>query len=242
LLVGTTDTPVEENSLEPKPLQEEISFILRTLSQYWIDSPQEKDILSVFSGLRPLAAPQKDNGNTKEISRDHKLMVSESRLVTITGGKWTTYRKMAEQTMDIAIRLTDLKPVICNTKKMKIHGWCENKTESHLSIYGSDEEKIKQLILENPLLADKLVATLPYTIAEVVWAVRHEMARTIEDVLARRIRILFLNAKTAIEAAPKVANIIAKELKYNEAWKATQLKVFIGLAKGYLVHGYNDND
>lgn len=235
LLVGTTDVSVESNSLEPKASKKEIDFILKTIGKYWIDPPKEKDILSVFAGLRPLAAPQNDAGNTKEISRDHKLMVSQSNLITITGGKWTTYRKMAEATLDVAIRTAGLKPVACNTRNIKIHGWCEAQSESYLSIYGSDEEKLSQLMKDNPLFAGKLVSWLPYTVAEVIWAIRFEMARTIEDVLARRIRILFLDAKAAIEAAPKVADIIAKELDYNEDWKANQLHDFIILANGYLV-------
>jgi glycerol-3-phosphate dehydrogenase len=188
----------------------------------------------VFAGLRPLAAPQKDIGSTKEISRDHKLMVSDSGLVTITGGKWTTYRKMAEQTMDRAIIAGSLKPVKCQTKNIKIHGCSTTHSESHLSIYGTDEEKINELIKQNPSFEEKLIDSLPYTTAEVVWAVRYEMARTIEDVLARRIRILFLDAKAAIEAAPKVAAIIAEELKYDGEWMRLQLADFINLANGYL--------
>ncbi len=234
LLVGTTDISVESNSLEPKASKKEIDFILKTIERYWIDPPKQKDILSVFAGLRPLAAPQKDTGNTKEISRDHKLMVSDSNLITITGGKWTTYRKMAEETLDVAIRTAGLKPAACNTRNIKIHGWCEARSEGYLNIYGSDEEKICKLIKHNPLFGEKLISRLPYTVAEVIWAVRFEMARTIEDVLARRIRILFLDAKAAIQAAPKVADIIATELNYNENWKANQLHDFITLANGYL--------
>ncbi len=141
---------------------------------------------------------------------------------------------MAEETLDVAIKTAGLKPAACNTRNIKIHGWCEARSESYLNIYGSDEEKIRKLIKDNPLFADKLISRLPYTVAQVIWAVRFEMARTIEDVLARRIRILFLDAKAAIEAAPIVAGIIAKELNYNEEWKANQLQGFITLAHGYL--------
>ena len=234
VLIGTTDTPLDNNSIEPKPLKKEINFILETIKQYWIYPPREKDILSVFAGLRPLAAPQKDTGNTKEISRDHKLIVSESGLVTITGGKWTTYRKMAEETMDKAIRAGNLKPVSCRTKNIKIHGCSDIHSEGHLGIYGSDEEKIRELIEQDSSVGKKLIDSLPYTKAEVIWAVHYEMARTIEDVLARRIRILFLDAKAAIQVAPKVAEIMAKELNYNEDWMRLQLMDFIKLAQGYL--------
>ncbi len=95
LLVGTTDTPLDKHSLEPVALENEIDFILKTLRGYLVRKPQRKDVLSVFAGLRPLAAQGNHNGKTKEISRSHKLMTSASGLVTITGGKWTTYRKMA---------------------------------------------------------------------------------------------------------------------------------------------------
>ncbi|MEO6454757.1 MAG: glycerol-3-phosphate dehydrogenase/oxidase [Ginsengibacter sp.] len=235
LLVGTTDTPIEDNTLEPKALKKEINFILETIKQYWILPPEEKNILSVFAGLRPLAAPQKDSGSTKEISRDHKLMISDSGLVTITGGKWTTYRKMAEKTIDAVIKVGNFKPVVCRTKNIKIHGYSNSESANHLSIYGSDEEKIQQLINDNFSFGKKLIERLPYTVAEVVWGVRNEMARTIEDVLARRIRILFLDARAAIEAAPEVADIIAGELNYNKDWKTTQLNEFTILAKRYLV-------
>lgn len=236
VLIGTTDTPIATASMEPKPLKEEISFILETLQRYWINPPEEKDILSVFAGLRPLVAPQKTTGSTKEISRDYKLLISNSGLVTITGGKWTTYRKMAAHTLDAAVKTGGLKPAVCQTKNIKIHGCCTTDSKTHLSIYGTDEEAIRQLINENPLLRNKLIETLPYTRAEVIWAVRYEMARTIEDVLGRRIRILFLDAKAAIEAAPKVATIMAEELKYDEEWKRAQLVDFIRLANGYLIN------
>jgi len=234
VLVGTTDTPLDNNSIEPKPLRKEINFILETIKEYWINSPKEKDILSVFAGLRPLAAPQKNTGSTKEISRDHKLIVSASGLITITGGKWTTYRKMAEETMDKAISAGNLKWVGCLTKNLKIHGCTGIHSESHLNIYGADEEKIRELIKQNPSRGEKLIDGFPHTLAEVILAVRYEMARTIEDVLARRIRILFLDAKAAIQAAPKVAEIMAQELNYDEDWERLQLIDFIKLAQGYL--------
>jgi glycerol-3-phosphate dehydrogenase len=235
VLIGTTDTPLEKNSIEPKALKTEVDFILKTLGQYWTDPPKEKDVLSVFAGLRPLAAPKKVTGNTKEISRDHKLIVSESGLITITGGKWTTYRKMAEETVDKAIKVHHLKPAICKTKSIKIHGYTSAYSTSHLSIYGSDEQNIRQLIAENPSLANKLSDTLPYTHAEVVWAVHNEMARTIEDVLARRIRILFFDSRAAIKAAPLVAELMAKELDYDKDWKRAQLFDFLNVANDYLL-------
>lgn len=234
ILVGTTDTPIDEYSMEPMALDKEIEFILETIKKYLKDPPLEKDILSVFAGLRPLAAPVNDTVKTKEISRSHKLFVSESGLVTITGGKWTTYRKMAEETLEKIIEVGDLAKVNCNTKNLKINGSTFVSSKSHLAVYGDHEESVLELVSEDSSLGNKLVSSLPYTEAEVIWAVRNEMARTIEDVLARRLRILFLDANAAIEAAPRVADLMQSELGYDEKWKSNQLMLFNRVAENYL--------
>lgn len=234
ILVGTTDTPLDESSLEPRALDKEINFILETAGNYLTRKPGKKDILSIFAGLRPLAAPDKDAGSTKEISRDHKLLVSNSGLITITGGKWTTYRQMAEETVNQAIKTGSLTPVKCKTKNLRIHGFVNERTNDHLAIYGSDAKGIKALIQENAELGEKLENNLPYLRAEVVWAVRNEMARKVEDILARRLRILFLNAKAAIDMAPEVASLMAKELGYDSEWEKNQVLEFTGIASKYL--------
>lgn len=236
LLVGTTDTPLDKHSLEPVALEDEIEFILNTIRGYLVKKPQRKDVLSVFAGLRPLAAQGNHNGKTKEISRSHKLMTSPSGLVTITGGKWTTYRKMAEDTVDEAIRVAGLRGVKCPTTEVKIHGFSTNGSDNgHLQIYGSDAARILALSKERPELARKLHDSFPHTGAEVVWAVRNEMARTVEDVLARRLRVLFLNARAAMEMAPEVARIMAGELKRDYAWQDAQVEAFSRLAEQYLI-------
>lgn len=235
LLVGTTDTPQEKHSLEPVALEAEVDFILKTLRGYLVKKPQRKDILSVFAGLRPLAAQGNREGKTKEISRSHKLMTSPSGLVTITGGKWTTYRKMAEDTVDEAIRTAGLKNVRCETATLRIHGFTTNGTDvGHLHIYGSDAAGIRALAAARPELGRKLHDAFPYTGAEVVWAVRNEMARTVEDVLARRLRVLFLNASIAIEMAPEVARLMAAELHKDYSWQEGQAAAFSKLATQYL--------
>ncbi len=238
VLVGTTDTPLDKHSLEPQALRDEINFIISTVRQYMTASIEPKDVLSVFAGLRPLAHPQKDTHSTKEISRDHKLIVSDSGLITITGGKWTTYRKMAEETVDQAIKTGGLFPEPCTTKHIRIHGCTLSSSQSHLAVYGTDQEKIEELIKENTLLGRKLIDGLPYMEAEVVWAVKIEMARTVEDVLARRLRILFLNAKAALDVASRVAEIMATELKNDEEWKELQLKSFTRIGNQYLLESY----
>jgi glycerol-3-phosphate dehydrogenase len=235
LLVGTTDTPLESQSLEPVALEDEVDFILKTLRQYLVQKPQKKDVLSVFAGLRPLAAQGNKNGKTKEISRSHKLITAASGLVTITGGKWTTYRKMAEDTIDATIKVAGLKEVPCKTATLKIYGYSENGADfGHLQIYGSDARAIRALAQQRPELARTLHPDFPDIHAQVVWAARHEMARTVEDVLARRLRVLFLNARAAIEMAPQVAKIMAAELGFDGEWQQSQVRRFSALAHQYL--------
>ena len=234
VLIGTTDTPLNEYQIEPKALTKEVDFILETVSQYFKTAPQKEDIQTVFAGLRPLAASPSNEEKTKEISRDHKIIVSASGLITITGGKWTTYRKMAEDAIKTAIKNSLLPPTHSQTTKTPIHGFSSAIEETHLTVYGSDAEKIKELQQQNLWMKEKLAPSMPYTKAEVVWGIRNEMARTIEDILARRLRILFLNAHAAIEAAPIVAEIIKAELGQTEEWKQRQLDNFIQLANGYL--------
>ncbi len=235
LLLGTTDTPLDRHSMEPVALDKEVNFILSTVKQYMTAPPTDKDVLSVFAGLRPLAAPDKDTNSTKEISRDHKLMVSDSGLITITGGKWTTYRKMGEETVDKAVAVGSLPEVECRTKNISIHGCAETDAENAASYYGSDYKEIQQMIKESPVLGKRLVDELTHTEAEVVWATRNEMARTVEDVLARRLRLLFLDAKAAIQAAPRVAELMSMELGYDEAWEKHQVQEFRLLAGNYIL-------
>ena len=235
VLVGTTDTPLDKHSLEPRALEAEIQFILDTVGQYFSRAPRREDVLSVFAGLRPLAAPDKDADSTKEISRDHKLMVSASGLVTITGGKWTTYRKMAEETVNKAIEAGALPKRKSSTRDLKIHGSGNTSSKTFLAIYGTDENNIKALISNQPSLARKLHENFPYTEAQVIWAVRQEMARTVEDVLARRLRLLFLDAKAAAACAPRVAELLAQELHRDEEWKKKQLIDFVQLSSQYLL-------
>ncbi|MET1055052.1 MAG: glycerol-3-phosphate dehydrogenase/oxidase [Pedobacter sp.] len=239
LVIGTTDTPLKTSSLEPLALEEEIQFIMKTADQYLVKAPAAKDVLSMFAGLRPLAAPQGGSEKTKEISRSHKIFVSDSGLITITGGKWTTYRKMAEDTVNKAIEVGKLVKKPVKTKDLPIHGSTPNvDRNNHLYVYGTDREALLALANEKKAWGEKLDPRAEYTAAEVIWAVRHEMARTLEDVLARRVRILFLDARMAIDVAPKVAALIAAELGKDAAWEKNQVDTFIALAKTYLLEPY----
>jgi len=239
LVVGTTDTPISKHSLEPVALEEEIEFIIRTADQYLVKAPERKDVLSMFAGLRPLAASQDGSAKTKEISRSHKIIVSESGLITITGGKWTTYRRMAQDTVDRAIKVGNLENREVKTKDLLIHGSkADVDRKDHLYVYGSDRDALLALKNENAEWGNKLDPRADYIAAEVIWAVRHEMARNLEDVLARRVRILFLDARLAIDVAPKVAALIAGELHKDEVWEKEQVATFTKLAQSYLLVPY----
>jgi len=234
VVVGTTDTLIEKASLEPRALEEEIEFVLNTAGRYLTRPPKRSDVRSIFAGLRPLAAPEDDSKKTKEISRSHKVIMSLSGLITITGGKWTTYRKMGQDTVDKAVILTGLEERPCITENLAIHGYIRNvDLEDHFYIYGSEAKAIKAIINKNPELGEKLHERLEFTKAEVVWACREEMAMTLDDVLARRVRALFLDARAAEEMAPEVAKIMASELGKDEKWIKEQIMEFNLLVKGY---------
>ena len=234
-VAGTTDTPVNAPSLEPRPLDEEIEFILETAGRYLSRPPSRADVLAVYVGLRPLV---KGDGKTSALSRDHVIHLDTSGLLTITGGKWTTYRHMAEDCVDHAITLGRLRDETCATKNLKIHGYREpvahENADEHFEVYGSDAEAIRTLT-RDPAFAAQLNPELPYIAAEVVWAARAEMARTVEDVLARHTRALFLNAKAAKAMAEPVAKLLAAELGRDEAWAVAQVKEFCTLADQYMV-------
>ncbi|MDO3626540.1 glycerol-3-phosphate dehydrogenase/oxidase [Mucilaginibacter sp. BT774] len=237
LVVGTTDTPIDSHSLEPVALETEIDFILNTAAKYLTKAPTRKDVLSVFAGLRPLAAPQDDSSKTKEISRSHKLIVSPSGMITMIGGKWTTYRKMGEDAVDKAIDVGSLKPEVSKTKDLAIHGSIRGLSwDDQLYFYGSDRDKLLSAAEGAPEGKEKLHPKYDYLQAQIIWAVRNEMARTVEDVLARRIRLLFLDAQAAIEAAPVTARLMAEELKKDAGWQEEQVSAFTKLAQAYLLH------
>ncbi|MGB3850159.1 MAG: glycerol-3-phosphate dehydrogenase/oxidase [Tunicatimonas sp.] len=235
VVVGTTDTPVGEVSLEPRPLEEEIAFILEHAAIYLTKDPKREDVLSTYAGLRPLVSAG-DGKSTAQISRSHAIIVSVSGLVTITGGKWTTYRKMGEDTIDKAAVVGGLEDRDSKTKDMRIHGWLKHTDrEDYLHYYGSDAIGIKKMIERKPKLGNMLHDRLKITKAQVVWAVRHEMARTVEDFLSRRTRALLLDARASADMAPEVARLMAKKLGKNEAWQQEQVAQYQELVRGYVL-------
>jgi glycerol-3-phosphate dehydrogenase len=234
-LVGTTDTPITTPTLEPRPFDEEIEFILETARQYLLKPPARDDVLSVFAGIRPLV---KSGGGklTAALSRDHTIHFDASGLLTTTGGKWTTYRNMAEHAVDQAADFARLAERPCVTRTLNVHGFHSNAERfGALSVYGSDALGIQDLMRVTPALSSPLHADLPYTGAEVVWAARHEMARTVEDVLARRTRALFLNARAAEAMAAEVARLMATELGWDGSRQAAEAAAFSALARNYQI-------
>ena len=235
VIIGTTDTGIESPSIEPKPMEEEIDFVLRNFNRYIHTGLQRSDIKSVFAGIRPLVKiPGKKK--TSLLPRDHTIWESKGGMLNISGGKWTTYRKMAQELILKAHYQSGLAYTRCQTETMKLHGWMKKVDfQDPLYYYGSDAAVIRYL--QHDGYGQLLHPDLPYTAAEVVFAVSHEMAQTIEDVLLRRTRALILDVKAAIECAPLVAEIMRKELNQDLAWKERQLQEFNKLAEGYLVNG-----
>jgi glycerol-3-phosphate dehydrogenase len=237
VILGTTDTPLSKHSLEPRALESEIDFVLETAGKYLSKQPQKNDVLSVFAGLRPLAATDDNTDKTKEISRSHKIIISDSGLISVIGGKWTTYRKMAEDTLSKILKRKMLPFKKCITKNLKIHGYIHFQNPMDpLSFYGADKKTMETLLATNEAWAEPLGNDTNILVVQVIWAVRNEMARTVEDFLARRTRLLFIDARLANSLAPRVADIMMKELNQDECWKENQIKTFSKLAEGYLLH------
>jgi glycerol-3-phosphate dehydrogenase len=233
VIIGTTDTSVEAAVIEPLPLEEEVEFVINHFKRYVQTGLQRSDVKSVFAGLRPLV---KIPGQKKTalLPRDHTIWVSKGGMINISGGKWTTYRKMAQEVILKAHYEGGLAYTRCQTETMKIHGWMKKVDYNDpLHYYGSDAAAIR--FLQHQGYSQLIHPELPFTVAEVYWAVLNEMAMTVEDVLARRTRALFLDAKAAVEAAPLVADIMMKELSKDETWKQEQINAFNEVAKGYML-------
>ena len=235
-IVGTTDTEIADTPLEPRAREEEIAFLLEHAAIYLARDPTRDDVLSVYCGVRPLVRTPGDKG-TAALARDHVLMISKTNLVTITGGKWTTYRKMAEDTIDAAAVIAGLDEHPSSTARLRLHGWLKNpaETDGLLALYGSDAPAVRRTMAEQPGWKRPLHPRLPYFTGEVAWGVRREMARSVEDVLARRTRALLLDARASVEVAPVVASIMAKELGRSPGWEQEQVAAYRSLAESYIL-------
>ena len=234
IVVGTTDTPLDVISSEPKALESEINFILATAEKYLVRAPRREDTLCIFAGLRPLAADPDNPSATREVSRRHKITLSPSGLISVIGGKWTTYRRMAEETIDRAIKAGLLERRRCITSELKLVASDPGSISGRLRIYGDQSSEIEKMIQENPLLGVPIDPRLPYTKAEMVWICRNEMPLNLDDLLARRSRALFLNALASSDIAVEAAGIMANEMGYDDKWVKDQVESFRQLIKNYI--------
>jgi glycerol-3-phosphate dehydrogenase len=233
VIIGTTDTSIDQPSIEPVPQEEEVEFVINHFNRYVHTGLQRSDVKSVFAGLRPLIKIPGQK-KTAVLPRDHTIWESKGGMINISGGKWTTYRKMAQEVILKSHYAGGLAYTRCQTETMKLHGWIKKPDyEDPLHYYGSDAAAIRYL--QHQGYSQTIHPNLHYTVAEVMWAVGNEMAMTVEDVLARRTRALILDAKAAIEAAPLVADIMMKEMNKDEVWKEQQLKEFYKVAEGYIL-------
>lgn len=236
VVVGTTDLPVEEPSLEPRPLEQEIEFLLTHAARYLGETPEPDDVCSAFSGLRPLIKVS-GGKSTAALSRDHTIVVSNGGLVTVLGGKWTTYRLMGEDAVNQAETVADVAHRPSLTRDLRLHGSPETALpdDDPFAVYGMEAPKLRELIARQPELGKPLHPRLDAWAVQVVWAARYEMARSVEDVLARRTRALLQDAAASTEVAPEVARLLAAELHRDSAWEAAQVREFRNLASGYLL-------
>ncbi|MFA6438004.1 MAG: glycerol-3-phosphate dehydrogenase/oxidase [Bacteriovoracaceae bacterium] len=232
-IIGTTDTPIDTVSAEPVPLNDEVDFVMYHIGKYLTKKPLFHDIRSIFAGLRPLVKDEAES--TAALSREHHISISNSNLVSIVGGKWTTYRKMSEDVLQLALKHFSIEEKPCTTHHLKIHGWkIEVDFNTPLYYYGYDEKAIRAMITIDPVLGEKIHPSLPFVKAEFVWGARNEMCMSVEDALSRRTRALLLDAKAAIESAPAVATLLAKELHMDVQWIQQQVEDFSMMAKHYL--------
>jgi glycerol-3-phosphate dehydrogenase len=233
IIVGTTDTPMDKVTVEPKALKEEIEFVLHQIQAYLTKEPTQEDIRSIFCGLRPLV--KGNSKSTSTLSRDHHITLSDAGLVSIIGGKWTTYRRMAEDVVDAALQKSDTPFVKSETTSLPIHG---HQTDTDFTLpmyyYGTDQPFVNAICLERPEWTEPIHSRLSYIKGEIIWAIRAEMAFTVEDILSRRTRMLFLDARAAMESAPIVARIMAEEMHRDENWIQDQVDFFTLLAMQYL--------
>lgn len=235
VIVGTTDTAIDNIRLEPEPRAEEVDFLLETASDYLTNLPSKNDIVAVFTGIRPLVKNDRSK-RTASLSRDHVIRFSKHGLVTMTGGKWTTVRKMAEDCVNRIVREFGFDAGPCKTRLLAIHGAEKNACMANepRAYYGSDLRGVRELERQSPELSEKLSPDLVIRKSDIIWAVRYEMARTVDDVLARRTRSLLLDARATLEVAPTVIQMLAAELGRDSAWCEQQERDFQSMSDHYL--------
>jgi glycerol-3-phosphate dehydrogenase len=234
VILGTTDTAVDGNPAEPRPSEQEVAYLLDHAGRYLDRAPTSADVRSIFAGLRPLIG-RGGSGPTSRLSREHAIKVSDGGMVTVTGGKWTTYRVMAADAVDYAVAVAGLPRHPCPTATLRLRGWHGGTMVGPLAAYGSDAPEVQALLRSRPGWDEPLHPALPIRVGEVAWAVRFEMARGVDDVLARRTRCLLLDARASLDAAPRVASILAEELGRDDPWMEDQISRFQSLAEASMI-------
>lgn len=212
VLLGTTETRIDRPVRDPHPTSEEVSYLLENASRYLVYAPTESDLLARFAGVRPLIKPAKAGVSSAWMSRDHRILVSPAQLVSVLGGKWTTYRQIAEDAVNVAAEVAQLPKRPCQTGDLRIHGWQLVPTHAY---YGSDTEDVEALAACDSTLLKPLHSELSIRPIDVIWSVRHEMARTVQDILARRTHSIFFDEKVSNLITSEVSRLMACELRQN---------------------------
>lgn len=234
VVIGTTDVAAPTPLMEPGHTAAEIDFLIETINPFLASPVSRSDVLSVFSGLRPLVTGK--SAMTSKLSREHYIDVSPAGLITVAGGKWTTYRRMAQDALDYAAKHGMLAQRACVTAHTPLHGHSTSSVtssagaDSYKSEYGTDTTYLDAYTADDAAMAETIDAALPYTFAQCLYAVEHEMALTLEDVLSRRTRALLLDTQATLRAAPRVAALMAKALGRDDAWAAAQVATLHALA------------
>jgi glycerol-3-phosphate dehydrogenase len=226
-LIGTTDVPVEDPEMEPSPSDAEVDFLLRHAAMCLDRPPGRSDILSSFAALRPLI--RHGGRMSSRLSRDHAVFTSDTGLVTITGGKWTTYRKMGEDTVTRAADVAGLPARACETRDLRLSG-SEHPNQDWREI-GAGEPEIAEY---SAMWPDPLSPRLPYSMAMAAYVIDAEMPLHLDDVLSRRLRALILDSDESVRVAPKVAALMAERLGHDAAWVAAEIERYNRIAAGYM--------
>jgi glycerol-3-phosphate dehydrogenase len=250
LLLGTTDTDYTQLENEPLLEEKEVEFLLDTLAPYLAKRPDKSQVKAGFGGLRPLLAAS-ESDSTKKLVRDHEVEYDESsNLLSLLGGKWTTYRYMAKETIDKAGELLGAERpcltadhVLVGGEDFAFEDWKIIQTVYRLAKdiakhlirkYGSRAHKVARLTQENIVWSQRLVEKFPFIQAEVIYQVREEMACTLRDVLARRMRLEIMDWEATQEAVPVVANLMAQELGWTQAHKQKQIDEYLQLVQSFI--------
>ena len=233
--IGTTDTDYKGPVNDPQCTKDDIDYVLEALNASVTTNVTREDVTGVWSGLRPLVKTEETSakaGRTADLSRRHRVFNSENGIVTVTGGKLTTYREMAEDAVDEACGVIGIKKR-SRTKSLSLRGASGRRStktaiDKHLDgRYGSDSVFVKELIASDPTLGELIVPELPYLRAEAVYAVTHEMATSLDDVLTRRTRARLAHRDACVRIAPEIANLITPLLGWTDAQRSASLAEFL---------------